>query len=274
MYHQPTRADGRPVAEIDPGGRLNGTHMGSPPAPPNGASHRLPSVSKGPVAGASGWVSSGRSTARVASVSRVREVADPKRRCAGSSRPRWIEVTPRGALPDPRLQLWVRRLGASAISWSIEGVGDTSLEAAHRLERLFPSSELAPVVGPARGVQADLTGGGDVDHVVGLAVPSSGQPVPDHLPGGRLDRSGTGPGREPVPVGEPGHVPDVGQDPGGHGSDPGQGPSGSPTYEEEGLQFPESGLCRLEVVTIRRAVDSATNVDEPRDVPVEAGRVG
>jgi hypothetical protein len=43
--------------------------------------------------------SSGR--ARVASSVRVREVADPKRRCAGSSRPRWMSVTPRGALPDP-----------------------------------------------------------------------------------------------------------------------------------------------------------------------------
>ena len=47
---------------------------------------------------------------------RVREVADPKCRCAGVSRPRWICVTPRGALPDPRPRaLWRpswRRCGA------------------------------------------------------------------------------------------------------------------------------------------------------------------
>ena len=38
---------------------------------------------------------------RVASGVRVREVADPKCRCAGVGRPRWILETPRSALPDP-----------------------------------------------------------------------------------------------------------------------------------------------------------------------------
>ena len=37
----------------------------------------------------------------VASVLRVREVADPKCRCAGAGRPRWILETPRSALPGP-----------------------------------------------------------------------------------------------------------------------------------------------------------------------------
>ena len=37
----------------------------------------------------------------VASSPRVREVADPKCRCAGAGRPRWIDETPRSALPDP-----------------------------------------------------------------------------------------------------------------------------------------------------------------------------
>jgi hypothetical protein len=37
----------------------------------------------------------------VASVSRVREVADPKCRWAGAGRPRWIDETPRSALPGP-----------------------------------------------------------------------------------------------------------------------------------------------------------------------------
>ena len=36
--------------------------------------------------------------------------------------------------------------------------------------------------------------------------------MPDLLPGGRVQGRGAGPGRGPVPVGEPGHVPDVGED--------------------------------------------------------------
>ena len=75
--------------------------------------------------------------------------------------------------------------------------------------------ELAPVVGPAVGVQTDLADRSDVDQVVHPPVPGPGEPVPDLLTGGGIDRCGAGPGREPVPVGEPGHVPDVGQDPGG-----------------------------------------------------------
>lgn len=51
--------------------------------------------------------------AGVASLVRVREVADPKCRCAGASRPRWTEVSPRGALPDPRSRPCRRRHAAS-----------------------------------------------------------------------------------------------------------------------------------------------------------------
>ena len=36
---------------------------------------------------------------------RVREVADPKCRCAGEGRTRWILESPRGALPDPHQDL-------------------------------------------------------------------------------------------------------------------------------------------------------------------------
>jgi len=64
---------------------------------------------------------------------------------------------------------------------------------------------------------------GDVDHVVHPPVPGPGEPVPDDLSGGGLDGGGAGPGREPVPVGEPGDVTDVGQGAGGHDRpDPGQ----------------------------------------------------
>ena len=65
------------------------------------ASHRLPSVVNRPPGGrvwrcASGWAGS-----VVASRVRVREVADPKCRCAGAGRPRWILESPRSALPGP-----------------------------------------------------------------------------------------------------------------------------------------------------------------------------
>jgi hypothetical protein len=44
---------------------------------------------------------------------------------------------------------------------AIDGVGDASFQAAHLLQRLLPDGQLAPVVAPAWGVQADLAGGGD-----------------------------------------------------------------------------------------------------------------
>ena len=89
--------------------------------------------------------------------------------------------------------------------------------------RGLAGGELAPVVGPAGGVEADLVDGGDVDDVVGLAVAGPGEAVADLLAGGGVQGRGAGPGREPVAVGEPGDVADVGQDPGGDdGPDTGQ----------------------------------------------------
>ena len=46
---------------------------------------------------------------------RVREVADPKGRCTGADRPRWILETPRSALPGP-CQLLGRRRGVAGRS--------------------------------------------------------------------------------------------------------------------------------------------------------------
>ena len=69
---------------------------------PKDASFRRPSDVEGRFEVSPARGSSGSRLARVASWARVREVADPKCRCAGASRPRWIHVTPRGALPDPR----------------------------------------------------------------------------------------------------------------------------------------------------------------------------
>src|SRR4051794_14627615 len=60
--------------------------------------------------------SSGLVAPGVASTLWVREVADPKCRCAGVGRPRWILETPRSALPDPHLLLGQRRRAAGGRS--------------------------------------------------------------------------------------------------------------------------------------------------------------
>src|SRR5688572_29955381 len=54
---------------------------------------------------------------------------------------------------------------------AVDGVGDPSLEAPDRLERLLALGPLASVVGAAVGVEADLADRGDVDHVVHPSVP-------------------------------------------------------------------------------------------------------
>ena len=61
------------------------------------------------------WALPGSGWCRVASWLRVREVADPKCRWAGESRPRWISVTPRSALPDLHL---------GPVSGWLSGVGE------------------------------------------------------------------------------------------------------------------------------------------------------
>jgi hypothetical protein len=96
---------------------------------------------------------------------------------------------------------------------AVDGVGDPSLEAPHGLEMGLAGGAFASVVGASFGVEADLGGGRDVQHVVDLAVPGAGEAVSDLLAGGGIQRCGAGPGGEPVAVGEPGHVADVGQDP-------------------------------------------------------------
>jgi hypothetical protein len=73
------------------------------------------------------------------------------------------------------------------------------------------------------GVEADLGGGGDVDHVVHPAVPGAGEAVSDDLSGGGFDGGGAGPRGVPVAVGEPGDVAGVGQGASSDdGADPGQ----------------------------------------------------
>jgi hypothetical protein len=66
---------------------------------------------------------------------------------------------------------------------SEDGVRDSALEAAEGFEGSLAVGWLAPVVGPAIGVEADLADRGDVDHVVDPAVAGPGEPVPGLLTG-------------------------------------------------------------------------------------------
>lgn len=55
------------------------------------------------------------------------------------------------------------------------GIADASFQAAEPFSCALALTELAPVVGTARGVVADLGDGGDVDGVVEPAVPRPAQ---------------------------------------------------------------------------------------------------
>src|SRR5680860_1317641 len=79
------------------------------PFPNRRCAHFAPSVVNRSLQGLCRDGSSETSMPGVASDLRVREVADPKCRCAGAGRPRWILETPRSALPDPPQSLCQRR---------------------------------------------------------------------------------------------------------------------------------------------------------------------
>ena len=72
-----------------------------------------------------------------------------------------------------------RFLPAAGVSHelAVDGVGQAAAQAAHRFHGSLAGGELAPVVGPAGGVIAELDEGGHVEHVVEAAVPGPGQPV-------------------------------------------------------------------------------------------------
>ena len=56
----------------------------------------------------------------------------------------------------------VRLLGGVGAQLSVDHVGEPPAQAAHGLHRRLALGELAPVVGPARGVVADLRDAGHV----------------------------------------------------------------------------------------------------------------
>lgn len=120
---------------------------------------------------------------------RVREVADPTSRCAGGSRPCWIQVPPRVALPDPRSRVAVGRHGQGALRR--RRVVCRSLQrsvASSNAASLWASSPrlACPVVDTARGIEPELGDRDDVDRVH-PAVPRTREPVavllmPTHAP--------------------------------------------------------------------------------------------
>jgi hypothetical protein len=64
---------------------------------------------------------------------------------------------------------------------AVDDVREPAFEAAQGLHRGLARCALASVVGAAFGVEADLSGRGDVDHVVHPPVPRPGQTMPDGL---------------------------------------------------------------------------------------------
>ena len=89
-----------------------------------------------------------------------------------------------------------RVIQRSSLEWTGRSNGalrricrSTPLVSSHSIDKVDRSPRLiarasrgeCPIGGPAGSVQADLAGRGDVDHEVCLAVPGTGEPVPDLL---------------------------------------------------------------------------------------------
>jgi hypothetical protein len=91
------------------------------------------------------------------------------------------------------------------------------VQAAHCLHRALSPRELAPVVGAALGVVAELDDRHDVQDPVDAPVPGPGQPVALLITAGRVDGCGAVPGGEMVTAGEAADIADVAQQPGGAG---------------------------------------------------------
>ena len=62
--------------------------------------------------------------------------------------------------------------GSVGCELPVDGVGQAPPQAAHRFPRGFPGGALAPVVGPACGVVAQLDDPGDVKNVAGRRFPA------------------------------------------------------------------------------------------------------
>src|SRR6185503_5435428 len=84
-----------------------------------------------------------------------------------------------------------------------------AFEAAHRLHRGLAGGDLAPDVGAAVGVVAELDDGHDVQDAVDAPVPGPGQAVALLVAGGGVQGCGAVPGGEVAAAGEAADVADV-----------------------------------------------------------------
>ena len=110
-----------------------------------------------------------------------------------------------------------RRSGARlALQVAVDGVRQPSFQTAQGFLMALPRRAFALVIGLSGGVAADLGDRHDVQTEVELAVPGPRKSMAHDITRGHLDRGGAGVGGERRRGGEPGDVPDPGQDlPGG-----------------------------------------------------------
>ena len=113
----------------------------------------------------------------------------PKSRWLGLSRPRWILLSPPGALPGPSRCQGGRRVPGGGRRHRIGAVSDSAA-----LLDGFCRGAFALVVGPTASVVTGLGNGHDVQAMIELAIAGARQPVADDVTGGGLDRGGTGVG--------------------------------------------------------------------------------
>ena len=110
-----------------------------------------------------------------------------------------------------------RRSGARlALQVAVDGVGQPSFQTAQGFFVTLPSRAFALVIGSSGGVAADLGDRHDVQTEVELAVPGPRKSMTHDITRGHLDQGGAGVRGERRRGGEPGDIPDSGQDfPGG-----------------------------------------------------------
>ncbi len=85
-----------------------------------------------------------------------------------------------------------RHCGRVADELAVDGVGQTSFQAAHRFSVALALGSFPQIVGSTWSVLPDLGEGHDVKAEVELAIACAGQTVADHIAGGHLDGSGAG----------------------------------------------------------------------------------
>jgi hypothetical protein len=129
----------------------------------------------------------GRASVAVASGVRVREVADPKCRCPGTGRPRWMSQTPRGALPGSLAPgRGRRRRAAGRRRRTGGGAGSAWLRSGFSRRRVSAGSRRG------RGCRCGAGRFRRCRDVAVAAVSGAGEPVADVLAAGGVEGGGAG----------------------------------------------------------------------------------